>query len=188
MISKKAFFYPRSAKRALLAFTAVSILLAMSSSIAWTQSTPPPEVKSQILGAVAMDFDRNTNKGSSLSSVGPVSFQNGFVGGKNAKSGWVNISAIGYYTDPATGAEVEIVLSGVSFWVNQGGKNWWDFEVKKAYLKSDKTKEVNVTAKIEKAPKGGNRPVVIVEGKYKLVAVAKSLDQVYFEAEKKPKK
>lgn len=142
--------------------------------------------RSKIISAVPLEYSSiSTAENPSLSTVGIVHLnEKGIVGKKNVKSGWVNMYTSGSYTNTSTGKSEEIRFDGVSFWVNEGGDNWWDFEVKKASVAGQETE---VTAKIEQVTTGINRPVIIiVEGKYKLVPRVISLSEITFVEEKRP--
>ena len=110
--------------------------------------------------------------------------EKGIVQNENAKSGWINYIAYGRYTDSSSGKYEKIEFEGVSFWVNRGGKNWWDFKVNKALTISD-GKEIDILPEIEQIEPGVNRPVIKVFGKYKLVPRIVSLGDITFVEEKK---
>jgi len=133
----------------------------------------------QIIAAANPDYDRDTKQGSPLSAVGKVTLdEHGIVTGSNAKSGWVNVATIGMYLDES-GAICELTLQGVSFWVDEGGKNWWDFEVGKVVRDRDK-KELTFTAGIQPSSRGDNLPFLLVDGRHKLITHLRTLQGVYF--------
>jgi hypothetical protein len=120
-----------------------------------------------IVSIAASDYDAKTDEGTALSTLGPISLgNNGIVLGKKAKSGWVNFGHSGEYSGLVPGKTVTIELSGVSFWANDGGRNWLTFEVGSATLNGD---DVDVKTGIERLASGGNRPWVLLSGKYRLV-------------------
>jgi hypothetical protein len=119
-----------------------------------------------IISIAASDYDAQTDEGTALSTLGPISLgNNGVVLGKKTKSGWVNFGHSGDYTGLVPKKTVTVELSGVSFWVNDGGRNWLTFEVGSATLDGD---NVDVKTGIEHLPSGGTRPWVLLAGKYRL--------------------
>lgn len=141
-------------------------------------------ITGEVLSCVAIDYDRNTGKGSPLSTLGTVKLnEKGFIEGVKGKSGWVMINTWGNYTDDTTGMTKKVKLIGVSFWVNKGGTNWWDFEVQMVNPEDDPKENLPFETKIEDIKPGENRPVIILQGKYKLVPVG-SLNSVSFQEEK----
>lgn len=72
-----------------------------------------------------------------------------------------------------------IILNGVSFSVEKEGEKWLEFKVQNAYHEEDK-KPINIRIELEQILPGYNKPVVIVEGKYKLEPEIFSLTKIYF--------
>jgi len=143
-----------------------------------------PRITGEVLSCVAIDYDRNTGKGSPLSTLGQVYLnEKGIIEGVKGKSGWVTINTWGNYTDNTTGLTKKIKLIGMSFWVNKGGAKWWDFEVQMVNPEDDPKENLPFETKIEDINPGENRPVIILQGKYKLVPVG-SLNSLSFQQEK----
>lgn len=144
-----------------------------------------------VIAAAAPDYDRNAKTGSPLSTVGPVMIGEKGVVGDNAKSGWVNMSTWGKYTDRDIGAETYILFEGVSFWITSGGARWSDFQVVRAFAAkreddgriSPSKNQIAVTTGIREKSKGVNEPVIMVADKVKLVPVMSGLTNLYFHEE-----
>ena len=169
-----------------LLILAVTITMCQISNLNYVQpvrAESNPRVTGKILGVVTLDYDRETGEGGPLSTLGPVRLNNlGIIEGNKGKSGWITINTWGTYTDKTTKTTQKVLLKSVSFWVNKGGKNWWDFEVQEAYLEG-KGKKLTIETKIEQIEPGINRLVIILEEKYKLVPVVRSLNDITFSEE-----
>ena len=143
-------------------------------------------ITGEILSVVTLDYDRKTGKGGPLSTLGPVKLNNqGIIEGDKGKSGWVTINTWGTYTDKNIKTKQKVLFKGVSFWVNKGGKNWWSFEVQGAYLDGKEEKKLTIETRVEQIEVGINRPIIIVEGEYKLVPVVLSLNNITFSEEER---
>jgi hypothetical protein len=142
-----------------------------------------PDSTSRIISIARLDYNWKTGEGSGLSGITMYLNNLGICGDKEAKSGWINIDTWGYYTD-ATGKEKKVLLKKVCFWINDGGKNWWDFTINKALLNGMEEKPIIFSTKIEKLSEDKNQPIVIIEGKYKLVPVVSDLYQIVFKQKK----
>jgi len=141
-------------------------------------------VTGEILSVVTLDYDRKTGQGGPLSTLGDVTLNNlGIIEGDKGKSGWVNIDTWAEYEDEA-GKVYELALRGVSFWVNKGGRNWFDFEVA-SVVRAEDGEELQFTTGIESAKAGSNQPFVLVERRYKLVPVVNSLQNIGFRSKLK---
>ena len=159
---------------------------AYSTAARQPETTAPsaPKITGMVLACVALDYDRKTRDGSALSTLGTVSLnEKGIIEGDKGKSGWITMNTIGSYIDDSTKARREVTLSGVSFWVNGGGDNWWDFEVQSIHPADNPSQPLKFETKIEDVKAGQNRPVVLLEGKYKLVPSG-GLNTLSFEQEK----
>jgi len=110
--------------------------------------------RTRIITAAHIDYDINDSKASTfLLNADVVEIDaNGFVVGKNAKSGWVNMPAEFTYKD--SNSTIFVRLIDVSFWVTDRGRNWLSFSVGHAVMSasgSDSTpKEVHVEAAVAK--------------------------------------
>jgi len=173
----------------LLAVTITVCLIIALNYVQPVRSESVGSLTGEILSVVTLDYNRKTGEGGLLSTLGPVKLNNqGMIEGDKGKSGWVTINTWGAYIDKTTKTKQKILLKGVSFWVNKGGKNWWDFEVQGAYLDGNEGKELTIETKVEQIEVGINRPIIIVEGKYKLVPVVLSLNNITFSEEEKENK
>lgn len=138
---------------------------------------------SKIIAAVHVNYNPEAQKHPSLSTAGIVQLnEKGIVEGKNAKSGWVKIPTWGSYTNASTGEIVKIELN-VSFWINEGGKNWLSFMINKASLRA-KQKVNNIWLQMEQLARRINQPVILIDGKYKLVPNIHSLGDITFVEER----
>jgi len=139
-------------------------------------SAVSPDRVGKVIEVAALDYDARTGEGTPLRALGKVVLSDkGIVEGSQAKSGWVNQSVVGTYPNLVAGKSVDLRLRGVSFWINEGGSNWIEFVVEKALLDG---REVAVTTGIEGVASGGNRPYVVIDGKYRLVAMIAGLNSV----------
>jgi hypothetical protein len=139
--------------------------------------------KSRFVQAAALDYNWKGCEGSTLDGIA-VTFNNwGISRGKETKSGWINGDTWGFYTD-SIGKEKRVLLKNVSFWVNDGGKNWMDFSVDKALLDGLAEKPVTFSTKIEKIDEDSNQPYVLIEDKYKLIPDITSLKSIPFKQSK----
>ena len=127
--------------------------------------SPSPDPSSKVVSVARLDYDWRTGQGAGLNGLSVFLGGNGIVGNKASKSGWVNIKTSGSYHDDA-GALREIVVEDVCFWVNNGGKNWWDFSVGRVLRDGQ---PLPFTTSIDNLGDGSNRPVLTIEGKYKLI-------------------
>jgi hypothetical protein len=152
---------------------AVSAILALLGiGVAWAQPT------GEVISAVTMNYDRSSGKGDDLSTAGPVTFgRTGIVVGSNAKSGWVNWSTKGVHLGE-DGRLSQVRMLGVSFWVNQDGHNWFDFEVARVISDTDSS-ELPFTTGIE-ATKSGRLPFVQIQGGDKLRPHLITLNFIFF--------
>lgn len=129
------------------------------------RSVARPDPSSRIVSVARIDYDWRTGQGAGLDGLSVSLGANGIVVDREAKSGWVNMNTIGsYHAD--TGALQEIVVKDVCFWVNDGGRNWWDFTVGRVLQDGE---PVPFTTTIENLGDGSNRPVLTIGEKYKLV-------------------
>lgn len=136
-----------------------------------------------IISATHPEYDLNSKTNPLLSTVGIVHLgEKGFVKGTNAKSGWINMCALGKYTNAATGESERIIFDGITFWVNKGGENWLDFTVKNALVGENFSKEVKFTTGIEEVSPGVNRPFIKVMDRYKLYPNIVSLTEITFDS------
>jgi hypothetical protein len=112
--------------------------------------------------------------GGSLEGLTVSVGSNGIVAGKDTKSGWEDMDAP---TMPVAGLG-SVALQGVTFWVNDSGKNWLTFSV--AHVLVDNA-EVLATAGIEQDPgePGKNRPYIIINWSRKFVFRLNALDSCY---------
>ena len=121
-------------------------------------------------------YDRNTDSGASLTGLTAELDRNGFLKNDTGKSGWVNMDTVGNYTDSA-GTVHNLKLIDVSFWVNKGGKNWWDFEV--GAVETEDGRPVQFEALVKKSGSNG-RLVLLIAGQYTLVPVVRDLGYITF--------
>ena len=134
--------------------------------------------------------DRQTGRGSDLSTLGAVKLgSRGIIEGNQGKSGWITIDTTGSYVDATTGARIGLLIKGVSFWVNEGGGNWWDFEVGQVVLARNTAIEVPYAVSVEKLSPWArlttgsrNIPVLTIRNKYRL-APAGNLNNITFKQE-----
>jgi hypothetical protein len=152
---------------------AFAFILFNAKTYAQADSTP------QVVSIAKLDYNWKTGEGSGLSGITMYLNNLGICGDKEAKSGWINIDTWGFYND-ANGKENKVLLKKVCFWVNSGGNNWWVFSVDKALLMGLAEKPLIFSTKIEKLSEDKNRPIILIEGKYKLIPVVTSLDNIVF--------
>ena len=118
------------------------------------------KTEARIISVVALDYDSTNQRGSQLKTLGPVDIgPNCIVKGRSAKSGWVSYDTVARFDEKSPVLD----LIGVSFWVNEGGQNWWSFSIEKV-LRQDNGQSVPYSTGIEKQSKGGNLPYVSVYG------------------------
>jgi ankyrin repeat protein len=66
---------------------------------------------------------------------------------------------------------------------NDGTVHWWSFRVEKIYTASNETQSLAFEVAEENPNSAANRPVIIIEGKYRLVPKITSIYQILFEQE-----
>jgi hypothetical protein len=123
----------------------------------------------------ALDYDPDSDQGARLSELGQLCNSGGIVVGRKAKSGWVNADASGTYTNLVPGKTVHLTLSGLTFWVNDGGNNWLNISIRKAVLDG---REVSVKAGIESTGPATSRAYVLLDDKYRLTATIGDLQSL----------
>jgi hypothetical protein len=136
------------------------------------------QVKSdaRIISVVALDYNSKNQTGGKLKALGPVIIgANCIVKGRSAKSGWVSYNTLARFDKNSPIFDVV----GVSFWVNDGGQNWWDFSLEKV-IRQDNGQSITFTSGIEKRAKGGNLPFIMVNG-HKMYPTSLVLDRIVFE-------
>jgi hypothetical protein len=139
----------------------------------------PVTISAQVTGKVVAAAP--LQDGGSLNGL-TVSINNrGIVTGDNAKSGWISINTSGQYIDKNTHQRVDLAINGVSFWVNRGGENWWNFSVQEVKVKGSQTGYPFIT-RIDRLG-NGNTPVLVINGRYELVPVG-SLNSMTFQQSK----
>jgi hypothetical protein len=101
--------------------------------------------------------------------------------GRNFKSGWVTFgtfAGLRLGSDEAHGRQILYKLSGVSFWVNDNGRNWWSFSVDKVTRLQDGV-PVEFSTGIANLGKDGNLPFVIISGR-KMLLTRSALNNIAF--------
>ena len=88
------------------------------------------------------------------------------------------IDASGSFLDDQGNVQ-RIILNGVSFSVEKEGQKWLEFKVQNAYREEGK-KPIDIRIELEQILPEYNKPVVIVEEKYKLEPEIFSLSKIYF--------
>lgn len=132
-----------------------SIRIAILILMCFLSNPVNSDVTGEIISAVALDYDRNANQtNQSTSLVGKTFTLGGFgiVADKKMKSGWVNINTKASYIIAQSKGDDEIhtlKLRGVSFWVNDNGNNWFDFEIKNI-IDTNTGKQLHFTTRTEK--------------------------------------
>lgn len=150
--------------------------------------TAPVHAQSQnvgrVISAVPLDYDRVTGSRSPPYTPGQVTLNEvGIIEGDRGKSGWISVDTWGSYVDEAANSTVRLRIENVSFWVNRGGRNWWDFEVGKVTLEEDTTVAIPFATTIEPLSADENTLVLLVENKYRLVPVVADLQSISFQQE-----
>lgn len=140
-------------------------------------ASPHRNLPGRAISFTSHSYNRNTDSGASLTGLTAELDNNGFLKNDTGKSGWVNMDTIGHYTD-SSGKTHNLKLIDVSFWVNKGGKNWWDFEV--GAVETEDGRPVPFEALVKKSGSNG-RLVLLVEGQYTLVPVVRDLGHITFE-------
>ncbi len=135
--------------------------------------------RGEIISVARLDADWRTGKGSSLSGLTVYLNEKGITADRNSKSGWFNVNTWGVYKN-SEGLDKKVLLKNVCFWVNDGGKNWLDFSVEKALLDGNDDMIVTIATQIEELSKEENRPIIIIDGKYKLIPRLNSLSNITF--------
>lgn len=142
-----------------------------------TPSVSRPEPQGEIVSVARLDYDWRTGKGGGLAGLTVYLNEKGITADRQSKSGWVNLDAWGTYKDN-NGLDKKVLLKKICFWVNDGGKNWLDFSVEKALLDGKDSTPITVATKLEKLSEEENRPVIILDGTYKLIPRLRSLSNM----------
>lgn len=158
----------------------IVLLLILTSPLARADGA---EQEHRTVAVAKLDYDWKTGKGGGLSGLTMRLDDKGITSDRLSKSGWINMDTWGEYKDDK-GVENKVLLKNVCFWVNDGGKNWWDFTVEKALQDGKNNQPVTMATKVETLSKEENRPVVILGGKYKLVPRLNSLNDIIFVQER----
>lgn len=112
-----------------------------------------------------------------LSSLGVLRLNEaGIVEGSLAKSGWINGFAVVRYRRPLAIDEINVILEGVYFWTNEGGRRVWDFRVGQAFQGS-----TEVPVKVVNSGEAGPRPVIVVDNRDRLAVTIRSLEALSVE-------
>lgn len=145
-----------------------------------------PDHSIRIVSAAPINYDPASPESSpDLSEAGVVEIDsNGFATGKNVKSGWINMPATIRLKDSKGPSTVQ--LTGVTFWVTDGGKEWLSLSIDHATTRGSASEVVPVKASIMKVDKplspgatakGSSTGAVglIVVGKHKFLVDLRSL-------------
>ncbi|MBM3321680.1 MAG: hypothetical protein FJY73_13540 [Candidatus Eisenbacteria bacterium] len=137
--------------------------------------------RAKVISAAHPSYDPSAMTNPPLSGVGVVYLDDkGIVKGDNAKSGWLDMVAWGKYTNRTTGKTEDVKFTGVSFWVNRSGRNWWQFRVAGAVSQGENAESLEISTHMEELGGGTKRPVILVEGKYRLIPQVTSLGDITF--------
>jgi len=80
----------------------------------------------------------------------------------------------GIYFPGANGVAIRVLIVGVMAMATGNGDgttHWWGFTVQKVVLQNDAGRDLSFDVEDEKLSANANRPVIVLEGKYRLVPV-----------------
>ena len=130
---------------------------------------------SRLVRAAVLDYDPEKKEGTPLRELGVLSWSmSDVVVGARAKTGWVNYPDEEKYRGLVPGKTVTVAFDGLTFWLNNSGKNWVSFSASKATLDGQ---DVPITSGLETLESGAKRPFVILDGKYKLIMMFYNIHQ-----------